>query len=183
MSIGTKILNKIVSLAQATGGQVEGNKDVTDEMKNLARAVAEEGVVMLKNDGALPLSESDVVAVFGRVQNDWFYVGYGSGGDVKPPYKVNLIKGLENEGVKIDETLKKIYADWSVKNVPYEGFWGHWPFHFDEMPLSNKVVGEAAKRANKAIVVIGRAAGEDREQKLEKGSFYLTDEEKKMLPS
>ena len=40
MSIGTKILNKIVSLAQATGGQVEGNKDVTDEMKNLARAVA-----------------------------------------------------------------------------------------------------------------------------------------------
>ena len=41
MSIGTKILNKIVSLAQATGGQVEGNKDVTDEMKNLARAVAE----------------------------------------------------------------------------------------------------------------------------------------------
>lgn len=107
MSIGTKILNKIVSLAQATGGQVEGNKDVTDEMKNLARTTAEEGVVMLKNDGALPLSESDVVAVFGRVQNDWFYVGYGSGGDVKPPYKVNLIKGLENEGVKIDETLKK----------------------------------------------------------------------------
>lgn len=35
MSIGTKILNKIVSLAQATGGQVEGNKDVTDEMKTL----------------------------------------------------------------------------------------------------------------------------------------------------
>lgn len=62
---------------------------------------------MLKNDGALPLSESDVVAVFGRVQKDWFYVGYGSGGDVKPPYKVNLIEGLENEGVKIDETLKK----------------------------------------------------------------------------
>ena len=170
-----------MSLAQAKGGQVEGNKDVTDEMKNLARTTAEEGVVMLKNDGALPLSGNDVVAVFGRVQNDWFYVGYGSGGDVKPPYKVNLIEGLENEGVKIDETLKKIYADWSVKNVPYEGFWGHWPFHFDEMPLSDKVVGEAAKRANKAIVVIGRAAGEDREQKLEKGSFYLADEEKKML--
>ena len=28
MSIGTKILNKIVSLAQATGGQVEGKRPV-----------------------------------------------------------------------------------------------------------------------------------------------------------
>ena len=66
MSIGTKILNKIVSLAQATGGQVEGNKDVTDEMKNLARAVAEEGVVMLKNDGVLPLKNGEKIGVFGK---------------------------------------------------------------------------------------------------------------------
>ena len=40
MSIGTKILNKIVSLAQATGGQVEGNKDVTDDTLDFYRTKA-----------------------------------------------------------------------------------------------------------------------------------------------
>ena len=42
------------------------------------------------------------MAVFGRVQLDWFYVGYGSGGDVNPPYRVNLMEGLRNAGVAVD---------------------------------------------------------------------------------
>lgn len=106
MSIGTKILNKIVSLAQATGGQVEGNKDVTDEMKTLQGLSRKKASYCLKRRRVAAVRKRRRCG-FGRVQNDWFYVGYGSGGDVKPPYKVNLIEGLENEGVKIDETLKK----------------------------------------------------------------------------
>lgn len=181
MNVFEKVMSKVVALAQATGGQVDGNKEVSDEMKATAHEVAEESIVMLKNDGALPLQSDDVVAVFGRVQYDWFYVGYGSGGDVKPPYKVNLIEGLQNYGVKVDAPLQKLYSKWCAQNKPYEGFWGHWPFHFDEMPLTDKVVSEAKSRANKAVVVIGRSAGEDREQKLKKGSFYITVEEKRML--
>lgn len=50
-----------------------------------------------------------------------------------------------------------------------------------EMPLEQSMVSAAAKRCDTAIVVIGRAAGEDRENTLTKGSYYLTDEETVML--
>ncbi|MDE6156122.1 MAG: glycoside hydrolase family 3 C-terminal domain-containing protein, partial [Eubacterium sp.] len=71
-------------------------------MPPVALNAAEESIVLLKNkDNALPIRENDTVAVFGRCQLDYFYVGYGSGGDVIAPYTVNLIDGLKNAGVNI----------------------------------------------------------------------------------
>lgn len=182
MKILSKIINSAAALAQKTGGGVSGSREVSKEMIALARRAAAEGIVLLKNNNdALPVRPDETVAVFGRVQYDWFYVGYGSGGDVKPPYRINLIEGLENADVRVDGKLKDIYGKWCRKNVPDEGFWGHWPYNFKEMPLSDDVIDAAGKRADKAIIVIGRAAGEDREQKLKKGSFYLTDAESDMI--
>ena len=43
------------------------------------------------------------------------------------------------------------------------------------------IVKRAAFESGKAVVFLGRAAGEDRENTLEKGSYYLTDEEENML--
>ena len=74
-----------------------------------------------------------------------------------------------------------VYENWCAKNVPYEGFWGHWPYRFKEMPLSSDFVKKERESSNAAIVVIGRSAGEDREQKLKKGSFYLANDELDMI--
>lgn len=49
------------------------------------------------------------------------------------------------------------------------------------MPLKDNIVKSASEKSNKAVVFIGRSAGEDRENVLEKGSYYLTDREKEML--
>ena len=49
------------------------------------------------------------------------------------------------------------------------------------MPLKYELVDAARKQSDFAVVVIGRASGEDRENMLEKGSYYLTDEEQEML--
>ena len=161
----------------------DGHDMVTPEMAALARRAGAEGCVLLKNDGTLPLKAGQPVAVFGRCQLDWFYVGYGSGGDVHPPYRVNLMEGLKNAGVPFDEAVAKTYADWcfSEDNKADHGWWGHWPMSHPEMPLEQSMVSEAAKRCDTAIAVIGRAAGEDRENTLTKGSYYLTDEETAML--
>jgi len=138
--------------------------------------------VLLANDGTLPLGAQRAVALFGRVQLDWFAVGYGSGGDVKVPYIWNLLSALRDAGVQVDAELAEVYATWSAQNRPrLDGTWGQWPHHFDEMPLDAGIVSAAAARAATAVVVIGRAAGEARESTLEAGSFHLTAEERAVL--
>ena len=147
----------------------------------LIRQAGAEACVLLKNDGTLPLKKDEELAVFGRCQLDWFYVGYGSGGDVHPAWRVNLMQGLRNAGQKLNEPLADRYASWCADNPPDPGWWGHWPFYYPEMELPEHEVREASKTARTALVVIGRAAGEDRENRLEQGSYYLTEEERDIL--
>ena len=163
--------------------KAEGNDAVMPELAALSRRAGAEGCVLLKNDGVLPLNSENTVAVFGRCQFDWFYVGYGSGGDVHPPYRVNLVEGLLNAGIPIDIDISEQYRAWcsSKEHRADHGWWGHWPMCHPEMPLNREMVQSAAKRCETAIVVIGRAAGEDRENTLSKGSYYLTDDEISML--
>lgn len=160
----------------------DGEKFIFEPMPPVALKSAEESIVLLKNDNnTLPLKKEQVVSVFGRCQIDYFYVGYGSGGDVNAPYSINLIEGLKNKNVHINNDLLKIYDDWCKDNPVNHGFWGHWPMNYPEMTVDSALVSKAGKDSDIALVVIGRAAGEDRENKLEKGSYYLTDEEINML--
>ena len=62
-----------------------GERCVTQGVGELIRRAGAESCVLHKNDGALPLKKEREIAVFGRCQLDWFYVGYGSGGDVNAP--------------------------------------------------------------------------------------------------
>ena len=161
-----------------------GEKKITPGMPEILRECAAEGIVLLKNkNNTLPLTPEQRVSVFGRCQNDWFYVGYGSGGDVHPPYTINLMEGLRNSGVRLNEDLAERYRVWGEKpeNTADHGWWGHWPYFHEEMPLAEETVREAAQNSDAALVVIGRAAGEDRENTLTPGSYYLTEREHAML--
>jgi beta-glucosidase len=189
-----KVINKGIKFIKTkffkTGLEQETNKVIVKgelkikELSNVSRKIASEGIVLLKNENnILPLDINENVCFFGRCQIDYFCVGYGSGGDVCPPYKKSLIDGLNDLKVKYDKRLSDIYKKWTSKksNIPDEGYWGNWPMSFPEMELNDKEVKNASKRSNKAVIVIGRAAGEDRENKLIEGSYYLTNKEKKLL--
>ena len=156
---------------------------VTAEMSALARQAAAEGCVLLVNDGTLPLKRDEEVAVFGRCQLDWFSMGYGSGGSVHPAYRTNLLDGLDEVKVSYDHVLAQIYKTWcgSEGHRAEKGWWGHWPTSHPEMPLPAELARAAAHRARTAIVVVGRAAGEDVDMPLAPGGFYLTDDEHRML--
>ncbi|MBR0112203.1 MAG: glycoside hydrolase family 3 C-terminal domain-containing protein [Clostridia bacterium] len=177
-----KAINRFTSVTAQKTGEKGENFTVSEEIKALCRAAGAEGAVLLKNEnGALPLKSGETLSLFGRVQSDFFFVGYGSGGDVNAPYRVGPVAALKNAGVKLNETLLAIYDEKRAKDPVNDGYWGHWPMSYDEIALSEKVITDAAAVSDKAVVFIGRSSGEDRELKLEKGSYYLADEEKRLI--
>lgn len=180
MKLGMKIIGADVSQDEAVAAL--GEVTVTDGMPEILREAAAETSVLLKNEDTLPFKKGSRVSVFGRVQKDWFFTGYGSGGDVKKPYGVNLIDGLKNcEDLEFNAELADLYEKWSSENPIDHGVWGHWPRYYAEMPLTPEIVKKARENSDCAVYVMGRSSGEDRENALEKGSFYVTDEERTAL--
>lgn len=156
-------------------------KNVNPVMPALLRRVAAEGAVLLENR-VLPLEKGTRVSLFGRGQQDYFYTGYGSGGDVNAPYTVSPLEGLRGcEDLLVNEDLAAVYGDWIRDNAEKESGWGAWPRFHPEMPVTAPLVERAAENSDQAVIVLGRASGEDRENVLEPGSYYLTDGEKQML--
>ena len=148
------------------------------------RRAAAQGAVLLKNENAvLPFTAKDKVAVFGRCQKDYYRSGTGSGGGVNVPYTTNLLGGLRENGVNINEKLADCYEKWIAEN-PFDNGGGGWacePWCQQEMPVTQALAAEAAAVSNKALVVIGRTAGEDKDNAAEEGSYYLTGAEQEML--
>ena len=177
--------NEVTGLEQELITEIEGERVYTAGVKELARKSAAEGCVLLENNGVLPLQRGKMISVFGRCQTDTFYVGYGSGGNVHPPEKVSILKGLRNcNDIIINEEVAKVYTEWCNKkeNLADPGKeWGKWPYFYPEMPLEEKFVADAATKTETAVIILGRAAGEERENFLGEGSYYLTEEEKRML--
>ena len=172
----------INSIAQNEAGNTSDiPKTVTEGAPELICNAGIEGSVLLRNDGVLPFSKNEKISVFGRCQYDWFYVGYGSGGDVIKPYTVNLIEGLEKLNANLNEPLKEKYKQWCEKNPPDHGFWGHWPHYYNEMPITENEIKQFSNDSECAVVIIGRSAGEDRENYLKEGSYLLTEDEKALI--
>lgn len=148
-----------------------------------AAKMVSEGIVMLKNENnALPLDADKEVSVFGRIQFHYYKSGTGSGGMVNVTKVVNILDGLIDNGVKVNEKLLDTYRKWDKEN-PFdlgEG-WGGEPWSQKEMLLDEGLVRETAKSCETAIVIIGRTAGEEQDNRLEAGSYLLSDDEIAML--
>ncbi len=142
-----------------------------------------EGCILLKNENdTLPLAKEKSTSVFGRIQLHYYKSGTGSGGMVNVSKVTGITDGLIEAGVNVDRELLDIYEKWDLEN-PYNlgSGWGSEPWSQQEMPLSDEVASAAAAKSATAVVVIGRTAGEEQDNKLEKGSYYLTDTELGML--
>jgi beta-glucosidase len=150
-----------------------------------SRKVSAEGAVLLKNQGQnLPIKEGECVSIFGRIQINYYRSGTGSGGSVNVAYTTNLLDGLRNKNkIVVNEDLAAVYEKWLEEN-PFDNGGGGWaaePWHQKEMPLTDEVVSRAREKSGKAIVVIGRTAGEDKDNADAEGSYQLASDEKEML--
>ena len=145
------------------------------------RKAAAEGAVLLKNENhTLPLKKDEMISVFGRCQFDTYRSGTGSGGAVNVPYAVNIMEGMRDSGdFTINEEVVKVYEEWLQEN-PFDnggGVWAGEPWNQKEMVISEEVAKNAAAKSKKALYIIGRTAGEDKDYANEAGSYLLTEEE------
>ena len=154
-----------------------------NEYEKTARLCVAEGCVLLENNGVLPLKKNQKVSIFGRIQANYFKSGTGSGGKVNVDKVWNIGEALEKSGkVSVNKELENVYKKWIEKNPFDEGLgWGMEPWAQKEMPLSEKIVSDASAASDVALVMIGRTAGEDKDNSLTEGSYLLSEDEKNML--
>ena len=149
-----------------------------------AREAVAEGIVLLRNeDGALPLAKGSRIALFGRGQFNYYKSGTGSGGMVNTRYVTGIAEALEqSEDFELNSYVKGCYQEW-LKDHPLNiGLgWAQVPWFQEEMPLSRELVEKAAEESDTAVIIIGRTAGEDKDNLEEPGSYLLTDVEEQML--
>lgn len=165
-----KIVN---SLSQDNVSTAEGVSEhkTTPEMSALLRRAAAEGAVLLKMKARF-LWRREQKLLFWPCTKQLVLYRIRIGGDVNKPYQVGLMDGLKACGkLHIDEELATTYQRWCTANPPDDGFWGHWPRFYPEMPVTDTLVSRAASRCDTAIVAIGRSSGEDRENALERGAI------------
>lgn len=176
------------------------NKDETKleiENRKLAKEVAKEGIVLLKNDNALPL-ENKTISLFGGGARRTITGGTGSG-DMHERYSVSIEQGLLDAGFSIDST------HWLNRyDAYYEKKYGEWKAHIEDLvkdidnpmealglkkqheflyPTGMQIKEEELKnlQTETAIYVIARQAGEGYDRRLESGDYYLDQTEKDNL--
>ena len=182
---------------------LNGSQRVTASPEHIAlsRRTAQEGAVLLKNNGnLLPLAPDARVALFGKGSFDYVKGGGGSG-DVTVAYVKNLYDGLKEEGISLYEPLSDFYRDYVERR--YEA--GDVPGLMAEPELPQSLVDSARGNADVAVIVLSRFSGEgwDREPVFyqepdypwpdelsmprkakdifPRGDYYLTGEEQRVV--
>ncbi|WP_078553755.1 glycoside hydrolase family 3 protein [Bacillus alkalicellulosilyticus] len=150
----------------------------------LARTAVAEGAVLLKNENkTLPIKAGTTISIFGRSQFNYYKSGTGSGGMVNVSYVTSPLDALKDcSDIHVNQSLLQTYEAWLEENPYDKGVgWAGEPWSQKEMPVTDAVVADAAKNSDMALVLIGRTAGEDRDNSADPGSYLLTDEENKMI--
>ena len=147
----------------------------------VAREVAADGMVLLQNNGALPLKKGKRVALIGVDSYDALVGGSGSG-HVNRKYEVSIYDGLKNAGFIIDEESSKRYRDYVEAEKAQQNREFFWVVPtIAELAVSQEQAEQLARRNDVCIITIGRMAGEGDDRRLEKGDYYLSDLEQQNL--
>ena len=157
--------------------------DFDGYIRTARKAVAEGQVLLLNENNALPLEKNTKVAVFGRIQLHYYKSGTGSGGMVNVNKVTGILDALqESDDITVNEELLNVYREWEKDHPFDEGIgWGNEPWSQEEMEISKELAQRIAGETDAAIVVIGRTAGEDKDNKDHQGSYLLTEKEEKMM--
>ena len=91
-----------------TDEDIKNKADALENANQVNEKIGEEGFVLLKNDGSLPLKKNAKVSVFGMNQTNMVYSGSGSSSKSNGD-GIDLFKSLDNAGIEYNLDLKNQY--------------------------------------------------------------------------
>ena len=175
-----------------TGTTSEEISEREQRHRILAREAAEESIVLLKNDGVLPLPTGIPVALFGAGAGLTIKGGTGSG-DVNVRHSVSIYDGFTLARVRVTskswiedyeeryelarQAWKKQILDECGGTTDGQLFFDTYTSHAFEMPEGRPIEDTDVQDAKTAVYVISRVAGEGSDRHLAQGDYYLTDHE------
>lgn len=163
ITVNIVIFGPMASLLNLTSGALGKISDDTFESSaKVTNAIADEGIVLLKNDDQyLPLNEEvKKLNVFGWASTNPVYGGTGSG-NVDTTNAIDLLEGLENNGFELNTALKDFYVDYR-EDRPNVGMRSQdWTLPEPKASeYSNQLLDNAKNFSDTAVVVIARVGGE-----------------------
>lgn len=176
-----RILKKYYQTPSFKGYKISNKPDL-EMNKDIARKVAAEGMVLLKNQNALPLDSNANVALFGVTSVETISGGTGSG-DVNKAYMVSVRDGLVNAGFKLDQTLSSTYDTYIKEErakVPPKQMFFLPDVIVPEKKWTTAELTEIAKRNDVGIYTLGRTSGEFQDRK-EENDFNLNSDEFELI--
>ena len=186
---------KLVEKSPRYQGYKYSNKPNLKAHAQVTRQSAVEGMVLMKNEHALPFGEGvKKVALYGNTSYDFIAGGTGSG-NVNHAYVVSLLDGMKNGGYTVSEELKKSYetylADCKAKaeaaleeaakkdpNAAQLQRFLPQPLPAERQFSADELAAQAAD-ADVAVVTLGRLSGEFLDRKV--ADFNLSASERSLL--
>lgn len=181
-----RMLEYIVKTPRFKGYKYSGEPDLKAHAA-ITRQSSTEGMVLLKNNAALPICGLKTVALFGVNSYDFMSGGLGSGA-VNVGYSVDMVTGLKNIGVATTPQLTEIYQNYvkyakaklKADKNPMMWFLNQGQPKLDEIDITERCVANEEPKADAAIITIGRQAGEGMDRQIN-GEFNLSKTEQDMI--
>lgn len=181
-----RMLEYIVKTPRFKGYKYSGEPDLKAHAA-ITRQSSTEGMVLLKNNAALPIRGLKTVALFGVNSYDFMSGGLGSGA-VNVGYSVDMVTGLKNIGVATTPQLTEIYRNYvkyakaklKADKNPMMWFLDQGQPKLDEIDITERCVANEEPKADAAIITIGRQAGEGMDRQIN-GEFNLSKTEQDMI--
>lgn len=148
------------------------------------REVGADGIVLLKNNGILPLTGKRV-ALFGCTSYDWISGGSGFGGTSIGHYTVSLIEGMRSVGYEVYQPLISIYKQHIAEEEKRLFPNGRPPFSLtpparaEEKAFTTDEMNAAVEGSDVAIISLGRKSGEAADRS--EADFYLKVGESQLI--
>lgn len=148
----------MVSLA--TGGGKVSEENVASATQ-LCEDIADEGIVLLDNDGTLPMAKNSKLNVFGWASTNPCYGGTGSGALSDAYPTVTLLEGLTNAGFELNTELSDFYTSYRADRPVVGMFSQDWTLPEPEAAqYTDEMMNNAKAFSDTAMVVITRVGGE-----------------------